>query len=184
MDTRYTIMGLGNHGSRYEDTYHNIGFLFLDALHTALHATPWHDEHLYAIAHTDNYILVKPKTFMNESGKALAVYMTTHRLSPDSLIIAHDDYDIPLGRHKISRGRGDAGHKGVQSIITALGTNTIIRVRIGIGPDLSSPIRKKAEEIVLKIIPKEKRDILHRVFHSIITDIGRLNEQNENELET
>ena len=167
------IIGLGNPGTEYENTYHNAGFLAVNALIHALspeNPANWikHKE-IFEYATAGEIIFIKPCTFMNESGRAVREAMkkfgvAASSLSPASrtLLVIHDDSDLTIGNYKISFGRGAAGHKGVQSIINALKTNAFRRLRIGIRPVRESK-RQKAGEFALKQITKNDRGTIQKI---------------------
>ncbi len=120
-----TIIGLGNPGTKYEANRHNIGFQVLDRL--ATNFAP--DKYAHAlVAPYDGMRLVKPETFMNESGRS------AHHYIDDTIVVVYDDIDIPLGTVKCSFDRGAGGHNGVQSIIDHLGTTAFARIRVGVRP--------------------------------------------------
>jgi PTH1 family peptidyl-tRNA hydrolase len=148
------IVGLGNPGEKYRKTRHNIGFMVIDAL---------------ADQKSDDFVLEKPGTFMNESGKAVKKLLANSKFSAADLVVVHDDIDLPLGEFKISFGRGSAGHKGVQSIIDALGTKDFQRIRIGICPEIGKP--EKVEEFVLKKFTKEEEMVLKKVIEEIVAEM-------------
>lgn len=148
------IVGLGNPGKEYENTKHNVGFKVIDALitdekfltsshfvHTgeALKPTFKFDKFTQAeIARgkieSEEIILVKPQTFMNDSGSSVKKLVdTNHITSLSDIIVIHDDITIDLGKIKISHESGAGNHNGVQSIINHLGNNEFIRLRLGIG---------------------------------------------------
>lgn len=134
------IIGLGNPGKEYARTRHNIGFATIDYLLLNINSFGnWkHDKKSNAeIAKGEiagqKVILAKPQTFMNNSGSAVKKLTTDYGLRTTDLLIVHDDLDLPLGTLRLSRGSGSAGHKGVQSIIDALGTKDFWRLRIGVG---------------------------------------------------
>ena len=131
------IAGLGNPGSEYRDTRHNFGFLAVDALAKAHRIRVWgfrfHARVGKGRIAGQEAVLLKPRTYMNLSGAAVASALRYHRLDPADLIVIHDDLDLPLGRLKITRQGGPGGHKGVASIIEELGTNSFLRLRLGIG---------------------------------------------------
>jgi PTH1 family peptidyl-tRNA hydrolase len=135
------IVGLGNPGKKFEKTRHNLGFLIIENLKLKIeNFSDWRYEKKFKAeisrGKIDNQkvILAKPQTFMNESGKAVKLLTKTYTLDPKNLIVFHDDLDLPLGKIKIVKNRGSAGHKGVQSIIDELGTKNFVRFRIGIRP--------------------------------------------------
>jgi peptidyl-tRNA hydrolase, PTH1 family len=131
------IVGLGNPGSRYAATRHNVGFQVIDSLGAA-HGIVWRG-HLPTAAYGEGTIeaqqvvLAKPLTYMNASGKAVAGLCEHFSIPPDDLIVVHDDLDLDLSRVKVKLKGGDAGHYGVRSVIEHLGTGEFTRVRVGIG---------------------------------------------------
>jgi len=131
------IVGLGNPGSHYDATRHNIGFRVIDALGEAHRLTV--QQHLptadygEGVIEAQPVILAKPLTFMNASGKAVAALCAHFSLTPHDLIVVHDDLDLPLSRIRLKVTGGDAGHYGVRSIIEHLDTGEFTRVRVGIG---------------------------------------------------
>lgn len=106
------IAGLGNPGSEYARTKHNVGFMFLDALAEKLGADNWKTKYDALVAEarigTEKVLLVKPLTYMNESGRAVGPLMSWYKLAPEDLIVVHDDMDIPAGTIRIRR-KGSAG---------------------------------------------------------------------------
>ena len=166
------IIGLGNPGTQYANTYHNVGFLFIDYLKNALTN--------YELPIT-NYQLLKSDVYMNESGNFVAKTLRKTDAAPHDLCIAHDDSDIPLGSFKISFGRGSAGHHGIENIIRAIGTKNFTRLRIGIRPLAQIPAdgklinadRIKANEFVLKKITRTNQKILNRVFQEAAETLVR-----------
>ncbi|MBI5621778.1 aminoacyl-tRNA hydrolase [Candidatus Falkowbacteria bacterium] len=130
------IIGLGNPGRQYAKTRHNIGWVVLDAL--AGKKAKWQDsdkalaQHCRVEINDQEVELLKPQTFMNVSGKTAAFVVKKHHAALDDLIIVHDDKDLPFGKIKLVRDHSSAGHRGVQSIIDALGTQDFWRLRIGV----------------------------------------------------
>ena len=116
-------------------------------------------------------ILIKPQTFMNESGKAVKALADYYKISEEDITIIHDDLDIPLGEYRIVKDRSSAGHKGVQSVIDAIGTKDFQRVRIGIGtkPLDKLGISKKipTEDFVLQNFTKEEKEIIDGVIERV-----------------
>jgi peptidyl-tRNA hydrolase, PTH1 family len=131
------IVGLGNPGDQYKDTRHNIGYMVVDRLCHELGSatTAWSrdDKHKSLIAKTGDVILVKPQTFMNNSGYAVKGIMDFYKLTPEDVWVVHDDIDLPLGKIRIRTKGGTAGHNGVTSILTSVGSDTFTRFRMGIG---------------------------------------------------
>lgn len=113
------IVGLGNPGSQFERTRHNVGFRVLDLLEDK-----W----------TGTAKLFRPGTFMNQSGLPVAAEARKKGLNPDQILVLCDDFSIPMGRLRIRLGGSSGGHNGLDSILKALGTSDVPRLRIGIGP--------------------------------------------------
>ncbi|MBI2450130.1 MAG: peptidyl-tRNA hydrolase [Candidatus Nealsonbacteria bacterium] len=144
------IVGLGNPGKKYKNTRHNVGHMVIDELEK---------ENL------DGFTLAKTDAFMNESGMAVKKLTKNYKLKTINLVIVHDDIDLPLGEFKIQKGRGAAGHKGVQSVINELKTKDFWRVRIGICPKGGKPAN--VEKFVLQNFTKEEQKILTGIISEI-----------------
>jgi peptidyl-tRNA hydrolase, PTH1 family len=131
------VIGLGNPGNRYDGTRHNIGFLFIDrvARQQGIVLDRYHCDALARQGRINEttLLLVKPQTFMNRSGVAVAALLQEHGASPADLIVVHDELDLPLGRTRIRINGGAGGHRGVISIIEHLGDAAFCRMRLGIG---------------------------------------------------
>jgi PTH1 family peptidyl-tRNA hydrolase len=160
-NTMFMIVGLGNPGQQYTGTRHNAGFMMLDyfaAEHNlVLSDSKWKALAAKAIIWNASVLLLKPETFMNLSGTPVAQAAHYYKLPPENILVLHDDLDIEFGRLKIVSGGGDAGHKGIRSIIEQLGTKNFSRIKIGIGRP-STPILP--EKYVLgKFEPDEKEVI-------------------------
>ncbi len=154
------IVGLGNPGEEYRATYHNAGALFAAFAEEAGGAAQSRKKGtLYAASRIGARWIATPRTFMNESGRAVRAALVAHNTRPEKLLVAHDDSDLPLGEYRLAFGRGAAGHRGVASVITTLGTNQFWRLRIG--------IRKrpgKAGSFVLRPMSTADRETLYSVF--------------------
>jgi peptidyl-tRNA hydrolase, PTH1 family len=155
-------VGLGNPGSRYADTRHNVGFRVIDSLGASSHITL--RNHLPTAVYGEGTIgaqavvLALPLTYMNASGKAVADLCTHFSIPLNDLIVAHDDLDLQLGRVKLKMKGGDAGHHGVQSIIEHLRTGEFLRIRIGIGRPAS---RDEIVTYVLSPFTSDELPLLH-----------------------
>lgn len=127
-------MGLGNPGSDYERTRHNIGFMAVDALAVRWRMT-WQEKARFHgwLAHGANTYLLKPNTFMNRSGHAVQALMHWLKRDPSQLLVIYDDLDLPLGKIRLRLTGSAGGHNGMKSIISHLGTENFARLRIGIG---------------------------------------------------
>lgn len=131
------IVGLGNPGPRYEQNRHNVGFQCLDALAKAHNLSFTGLKARARIARGvilgHPVILAKPLTFVNDSGWAVRGLMVRHGYEPEDLLVVHDDLDLSSGRIRLRPHGSAAGHKGVRSIIRALGNDEFVRLRVGIG---------------------------------------------------
>ena len=180
------IVGLGNPGKKFENTRHNAGFVAAGALAKGLKFSlnkKFNAEILSLMLQNDKeLILVKPQTFMNDSGEAVKKVLqyynkTTKTLQHyNNLYVLHDDLDIPLGEYKIQFGRGSAGHNGVESIIKELGTKDFWRIRIGI----AKPKEEKEQcllsgkDYVLQKFEKEEKKVLDKVIKKVINKMSNL----------
>lgn len=134
------ILGLGNPGSYYAQHRHNVGARSVAVLSEMLRIPLQKRARLYLCGEgqTPNgpLVLAQPRTYMNESGRAVQALLTTYRADPAALIVIVDDIDLPVGRVRVRAGGGDAGQKGMRSIKEGIGTLEFPRVRIGIGRPL------------------------------------------------
>lgn len=137
---KYLIVGLGNPGPEYAETRHNIGFKVLDAL-AAAHQTsfsPGRYAETASFRHKGRtFVLVKPQTFMNLSGKAVRYWLNEEGLAPDHLMVVVDDLALPFGKMRMRASGGDGSHNGLTSIIEQLGTEAFPRLRLGIGHEFA-----------------------------------------------
>jgi len=133
---KYLVAGLGNPGKEYENTRHNIGFKVLDALAEASNIV-FSDERYGWITEYKfkgrTFILLKPSTYMNLSGKAVNYWLQKENLSIENLLVVVDDLALPLGSVRLRAKGSDAGHNGLKNIAEMLGRNDFARLRIGIG---------------------------------------------------
>ncbi|MEI7424594.1 MAG: aminoacyl-tRNA hydrolase [Candidatus Staskawiczbacteria bacterium] len=159
-----TIIGLGNPGEQYKNTRHNVGFMAIDAFAEKNNFPDFKLQKKFnaLISEKDNIILVKPQTFMNESGKSVKKITTNNNV--ENLVAIHDDIDLPIGKIKIITERGSAGHKGVESIIENIGNEGLIRIRIGIG----SETKTEAIKVVLKNFSKEEQSIINETINKTV----------------
>jgi PTH1 family peptidyl-tRNA hydrolase len=160
-ENMYLIVGLGNPGKKYKFTPHNIGFL---AVEKARKAFPSFSRFKLSkdsrallaegLIKNRKALLAKPQTYMNESGKAVKALVKERRIKPSRLIVIHDEADLPLGKLKISKNKGPAGHKGAASIIKELKTKNFIRIRLGVGSPEAK--EKSLKDFVLREFTKEE----------------------------
>lgn len=185
----YYIIGLGNPGKEYEWSRHNTGRIVLGEL--AKPEEMEKNKKLNALAEEINLpagrgrekaMIIFPETFMNKSGNSVKPLITSKKRA-ESLVVVHDDLDLPLGRFKISFGSGSGGHKGVESIMRAIKTKDFVRIRVGISPvtpggKIKKPESKKMGDFILgnfspkeqAIIKKESKKIIPMVIGTIITE--------------
>lgn len=132
------IVGLGNPGDKYLNTRHNIGFRAVEKLLKDLapvEQSNWQRDakNKAEIAKIGEILLVKPQTFMNAAGFAVKKLMDYYHVEPAGIWVIHDDLDLPLGKIKIRKNGGTAGHHGLESIVEQLGTADFVRFRLGVG---------------------------------------------------
>ncbi len=168
------IVGLGNPGSKYHNTRHNIGFMLFDVLASRWHGTRAAEKY-HALLCQGRVAgrtvgLMKPQTYMNLSGKAVAEFVRFYKLEREDIIVAHDDIDMTPGRIKLVRGGGTGGHNGIRSINSSLGNGDYYRLKIGVGrpgqhgvhPDI--PV----EKYVLAPFSGEQMEILDKRLDDIV----------------
>ena len=161
------IVGLGNPGDKYKKTRHNLGFLMVDYLAAN---DKWKESKKANCLYIKKQIgleeveLIKPLTFMNNSGQVVNYLQKKHRLKPKDILIIHDEIDLPLGEIRIQKGRGPAGHKGVQSIIDQLGTKDFIRMRIGIKSMNNEQRTMNSEQFVLEKFTSQEEKIVQEII--------------------
>lgn len=130
------VVGLGNPGPRYSATAHNVGYWLIDRL---ADGAAFRADKRVAAELAELRLgglvtwLVKPTTFMNRSGQAVGPLASYYRLTPDRILVVHDDLDLPPGTVRLKRGGGHGGHNGLRSLINHLGSNEFRRLRIGVG---------------------------------------------------
>ena len=158
----YLIIGLGNPGKEYEETRHNVGRAVVMAFAKKISANDfsfnkkWNALVAEAKVGKEKVALLLPETFMNKSGAAAGPAARFYKIKPAAIVVVHDDSDIEAGRGKLSFNKSSAGHKGVESVIRALKTESFWRFRIGI----QKKRRVEAEKLVLqKFTPDEKKSV-------------------------
>ena len=167
----WLLVGLGNPGSKYEGTRHNMGFMTADVL-----AERWSvnfSDHkglamlgkgvMNLSGRNVKFFLAKPLTYMNESGNAVASISAYYQIEPDHIVVIHDDMDLDFGRIKVKAGGSAGGHNGIKSIIASLGTDVFPRVKVGVG-DKPHPDYDLADW-VLSAIAKEDQEAFGTALH-------------------
>lgn len=174
------IVGLGNPGKKFEKTHHNAGFMMADKLQKEWNFPDFKfNKKFNAEISEGNYklkaesyklMLIKPQTFMNNSGQAVKQIMKFYKIKPEDIVAIHDDLDIDLGKYKISANSSAAGHNGAQSIISALGTKKFTRVRIGIeGPIFREKRKIPGDKFVLKNFTSNEKKEINNILDEIAT---------------
>ncbi len=168
------IVGLGNPGDKYENTRHNAGFWLVDLIAQQTNSPLSTDAKLFGIVgklapHSDKWLL-KPTTFMNASGKAVAALANYYKILPEEILVVHDELDLPVGQAKLKLGGGHGGHNGLRDIHAALGTPNYWRLRIGIG----HPGEKS--EVVNYVLKAPSKDEQNAIDESIMQSSQVLNE--------
>jgi PTH1 family peptidyl-tRNA hydrolase len=130
------VVGLGNPGREYAAHRHNVGFMAVDELARRVSADPFREKFSGELARCEiagePAILLKPQTYMNESGRSVQAAMTFFKVAPKELLVLHDELDLPFGELRLKQGGGHAGHNGLRSIMS-VGAGEFCRVRIGVG---------------------------------------------------
>ena len=165
------FVGLGNPGSEYEDTRHNAGFWWLDAVAQALKVSLTPDKGYFgkvARCTVDGHArwLLAPQTFMNRSGQSVAALARFFKIEPEEILVAHDELDIVPGQVKLKLGGGHAGHNGLRDIHAQLGSSNYWRLRIGVG---HPGVKEEVINWVLKKPSKEHRLAIEDAMHRALT---------------
>ena len=157
------IAGLGNPGRQYERTRHNLGWLVLDELARRLDGS-WRSKFSGSLAETrldgSRIALLKPETYMNDSGRSAAAAVRFFKVEPESLLIVHDDVDLEPGRLQARRGGGLAGHNGLRSLAQYIGTQEFLRLRIGVGRPARGDPRSVSDWVLSGFDPEDDVEAL------------------------
>lgn len=163
----FLIAGLGNPGKEYENTRHNVGFLTIDKIaeDVGVKITKKGFQGLYNLGQFEEskILLLKPQTYMNNSGNALREAREFYKIDTDKIIVIHDEMDLPLQRIKLKKDGGSAGHNGIKSIIQNIGSDDFARVRVGVGKPYD---KDKVVKHVLSGFNKEERQKLDKVVEN------------------
>lgn len=166
------IVGLGNPGSKYDETRHNAGFVLLDELARSYSAgfsaeKKFQGDISRATIADCDVRLLKPTTYMNLSGESVQAVASFYRIEANQILVVHDELDIPPGTVKLKQGGGHGGHNGLRDIINHLGRD-FWRVRLGIGHP-GDP--KKVVNFVLQRAPKSETDLLQNAIDDVVREI-------------
>ncbi len=158
------IVGLGNPGAKYENTYHNMGFQVVDRLAYAL-GVKIKEKSCDALVATlyvkgEKTVIAKPQTYMNLSGESVKQLLGTYRMEPEECVVVYDDVDLPVGNLRL-RKEGSAGtHNGMRNIVQEIGTTDFPRIRVGIGHETGGELR----DLVLSKVEWEYRDVVAKAL--------------------
>jgi len=157
------VVGLGNPGREYERTRHNAGWLVLDEL-ARRHGGSWRSKFSGSLAEVRlgdaKLALLKPETYMNESGRSVGAAARFFKVPPEQVLVAHDDVDLESGRLQARSGGGLAGHNGLRSLRQHLGSQDFLRLRIGVGRPGRGDPRSVADWVLSPFAPEEDADAL------------------------
>lgn len=168
----FLIAGLGNPGRKFEHNRHNVGFMLLNRLSSKFGETFGQVEAKALVAktiyHGERVILIKPQTYMNNSGASLNAIVNFYKVPLENIMVAYDDVDLPLGILRLRPSGGSAGQKGMQSIIERLGTDEFPRLRIGTG---RPPGKMESGDYVLRDFPPDEADLLGEILDRAVEAI-------------
>lgn len=159
----WLVVGLGNPGPEYASTRHNLGFLVLDELALRAGSPPWkkkfHGELAEGRVGGEPAHLLKPLTYMNESGRSVLAALSFYKVPLESLLVIHDELDLPFAEVRLKSGGGDAGNRGIRSVTAQLGRPEYARIRVGIGKPPAG-FRGSAADFVLQgFAPAERAEL-------------------------
>lgn len=169
------IVGLGNIGKEYENTRHNVGFMFVDYYANAnnlLFKEKMNAYYTEVVIDSEKVIIIKPTTYMNLSGNAVKKYVDFYKIKKEDILVIYDDTTFDVGKIKLKSSGSSAGHNGINDIIIKLGTSDIKRVKIGISKN-----QFNLTDYVLGKFSKKDKEILENLFNdkcSIIDDFVKL----------
>jgi PTH1 family peptidyl-tRNA hydrolase len=175
----YIIAGLGNPGTEYENTRHNTGRIMLDFIRKEYGGDDFEfDKKKNSLISEvkigkEKVTLISPETFMNKSGSAIAQYIKSPK-SAEKLIVIYDDFNLPIGRIKLSYNRSSGGHNGLESIIKSIKTEGFLRIRIGLSPANSKGVAKvphgeeKVEKFILGKFKEDEIKELKKISKKVI----------------
>lgn len=190
------IVGLGNPGKGYADSLHNLGFMCVNHF-ARIHSIRFDKKQgkarigLGEIADS-KVVVARPQTYMNQSGQAVGRLVKKFKINLENLLVIHDDLDLPLGKIRIRKGGGSAGHKGVESIIAELGSQDFPRIRVGIGRPIAptgsteitdadiityllSELPLEEKRAITQILPKVTETILCILTEGLTAAMNRYN---------
>jgi len=177
------IIGLGNHGKKFENTWHNLGRLAVLNWQGKIGFADFRLERKFTSLisrgsfEKKEILLALPETFMNKSGQALGKIVSFYKIKITNLVVVHDDADLQKGEVRISKNRGTAGHKGLDSIVGVLKTKNFTRIRIGVRPKNYVAGSKLLDKFVLKKFSRTEEKIVAEVIKKTIEVIEMILEE-------
>ena len=169
------FVGLGNPGGQYEATRHNAGFWWVDLVAASNNSPIKLDSKFLGLvgklSNSNDTWLLKPNTFMNASGKAVAALANYYKILPEQILVIHDELDLPAGTVKLKKAGGHGGHNGLKDIAAALGTPDFWRLRLGIGHPGD---RNEVVNFVLKAPTKDEQSALDGAIDKSLTILPQL----------
>jgi len=190
------IVGLGNPGREYEKNRHNLGFMCLNYFARTQGIRFDKKQGRARIGSGEvagsKVVVARPQTYMNQSGQAVGRLVKKYKVNPDSILVIHDDLDLPLGKIRIRQGGGSAGHKGINSVATELGSQDFSRLRVGIGRPavvegsaeateddivayVLSDFTSEEKEVVTQVIPRVSEAILCLLTEGLTAAMNKYN---------
>ena len=168
------VVGLGNYGERYADTFHNMGFMAVDLLGERLHIKLKTHEcsALTGVGSVqgERLILAKPLTYMNLSGEAVKALLKKYKAAPSDMLVLFDDIDIPRGTVRYRKSGSGGTHNGMRNIVSVCGSEAFHRVRVGIGkPPEGMPL----VDYVLASVPKEERPLIAETIAAACDEVEK-----------
>ncbi len=161
------VVGLGNPGRKYARTRHNVGWRVVDALvAAAVGRFSYVKECENDLVKVGDVVVIKPQTFMNESGRAVCASMDYYKIAVADVLVVHDDKDLPFGTIRLRSGGSSAGHNGVQSVIEHIGSG-FSRVRVGVANEEMSQF-EDAADFVLARFTKEEEERLSKIIDATV----------------
>lgn len=167
----FLVVGLGNIGSEYANTRHNMGFMVLDAwaqASNAVFSTQRYGDIAEISFKGHRITLLKPSTYMNLSGKAVRYWMQEKKIALENLLIVSDDLNLPFGSIRMRKNGSDGGHNGLKNINELLGTQEYARIRLGIGNDFS---RGHQIDFVLGKLSPEELELMPKISEKVIEGV-------------
>ena len=175
------VIGLGNPGSKYSGTRHNIGFMALERMASSAGFTFRQQTKLHGLAAEtgvgdQRLRLLMPQTYMNDSGRSIRAALDWYGFAPEQLLVLVDDMDIPLGRLRLRAQGGAGGHNGLRSTIQHLGSQVFPRLRIGIGAPAENPEERRAKTVshVLGSFSKSEQTSVDAVLDGVLEAVVRI----------